>query len=71
MALLMTNFCSSWMAGDDDGSRVNTIVIQKYDENLGRVLGKTRYGVREKGLVLRIVPVGRKGRIFGSMCSAI
>ena len=35
-----------------DGARADTIVIQKYDENLGRFLGKTRYSIREKGVVL-------------------
>ena len=36
---------------DCNGARTHTIAIQKYDENFGQVLGKTRYGVRGKDIV--------------------
>ena len=48
-------------------ARADTITIQKYDENFGRVLGKTRYSVRgEGGEVLQSTLMGRKRRISGS-----
>ena len=50
---------------------MDTIAIQKYDENFGRVLRKTGHGVRGKGVVLRSAPVGRKGKILGSISEAV
>ena len=55
---------------DRDGARVDTIVIQKYDDNFGPVLGKTGYGVRGREWCYRVRWWQGKGGFWGHLAIA-